>query len=131
MGTKKTTKSDKTKKAPRAEAAPPTEKTDAGAATQAPAAPKTKGRKAKDARAPKAKKTSALDAAVRVLEEAGQPMTCPEMIEAMTVKRYWASPKGLTPAATLYSAVLREMKAKGKEARFVKTERGKFGLAKK
>ena len=67
---------------------------------------------------------------MRVLEEAGQPMTCPEMIEAMTAKKYWASPKGLTPAATLYSAVLREIKAKGKDARFVKTERGKFGLAK-
>jgi hypothetical protein len=66
-----------------------------------------------------------------VLEEAGQPMTCPEMIEAMTAKRYWASPKGLTPAATLYSAILREINAKGKESRFVKTERGKFGLAKK
>ena len=58
-------------------------------------------------------------------------MTCPEMIEPMTAKKYWASPKGLTPAATLYSAILREMKAKGKESRFVKTERGKFGLAKK
>jgi hypothetical protein len=58
-------------------------------------------------------------------------MTCPEMIEAMTAKRYWTSPKGLTPAATLYSAVLREIKANGKAARFVKTERGKFGLAKK
>jgi hypothetical protein len=53
------------------------------------------------------------------------------MIEAMTAKKYWASPKGLTPAATLYSAVLREIKAKGKESRFVKTEGGKFGLAKK
>jgi hypothetical protein len=41
-----------------------------------------------------------------------------------------ASPKGATPAATLYSAILREMNAKGKDARFVKTERGKFGLAK-
>ena len=126
MATKKTTKSDKTKKATKAEAAPPVEKTDAAAAT--PAAAKTKAKKAKE---PKATKTSAIDAAVRVLEEAGQPMTCPEMIEAMTAKRYWASPKGLTPAATLYSAVLREINAKGKESRFVKTERGKFGLAKK
>ena len=126
MATKKTTKSDKTKKAPKAENAPPVEKTDATAATPAPA--KTKAKKARE---PKAKKTSALDAAARVLEEAGQPMTCPEMIEAMTAKKYWTSPKGLTPAATLYSAVLREIKAKGKAARFVKTERGKFRLAKK
>ena len=123
MATKKTTKSDKAKKAKKAEAAPTTEQTNAGPATPA----KSKAQKAKEQ---KVKKTSALDAAVRVLEEAGQPMTCPEMIEAMTAKKYWASPKGLTPAATLYSAVLREIKAKGKESRFVKTERGKFGLAK-
>ena len=57
-------------------------------------------------------------------------MTCPEMIEGMAAKRYWSSPKGATPAATLYSAILREINAKGKEARFVKTDRGKFGLAK-
>src|SRR5260370_25362952 len=126
MATKKTTKTDKTKKATKADAARPVEQTDAAAATQAPA--KTKAKKAKE---PKAKKTSALVAAVRVLEEAGQPMTCQEMIEAMAAKAYWTSPKGATPAATLYSAVLREIAAKGKESRFVKTERGKFGLAKK
>ena len=124
MATKKTTKGDKTKKATKVATVPPVEKTDTTGATPA----KTKAKKAKE---PKAKKTSALDAAARVLEEAGQPMTCPEMIEAMTAKRYWTSPKGVTPAATLYSAVLREIKAKGKAARFVKTERGKFGLAKK
>ena len=75
--------------------------------------------------------TSALEAAVRVLAEAGRPMTFTEMIEAMTAKSYWSSPKGPTPAATLYSALLREIAKKGKETRFVKTERGKFGLAKK
>jgi hypothetical protein len=31
-----------------------------------------------------------------------------------------------TPAATLYSAILREINTKGQEARFQKTERGKF-----
>ena len=126
MATKKTTKSGKTKKATKAEAAPSVEQTTAAPATPAPA--KTKAKKAKE---PKARKTSALDAAVRVLEEVGQPMTCAEMIEAMEAKAYWSSPNGATPAATLYSAVLREIAATGKEARFVKTERGKFGLAKK
>src|SRR5262245_54418322 len=126
MATKKTTKSDMTKKATKAAAAPSVEATDAAAATPTPA--KTRAKKAKE---PKAKKTSALDAALRVLEEAGQPMTCPEMIEAMAAKGYWTSPNGATPAATLYSAVLREIAAKGKDGRFVKTERGKFGLAKK
>ena len=123
---KKTTKSDKTKKTTKAQAAPSAEKTDAAVVTPAPAKPK--GKKSKE---PKAKKTSALDAAVRVLEEAGQPMNCQEMIETMEAKGYWTSPGGKTPAATLYSAVLREIAMKGKESRFVKTERGKFGLAKK
>ena len=49
---------------------------------------------------PKPKKTSALDAAAKVLGEAGQPMTCMEMIEAMSKKGYWTSPGGATPQAT-------------------------------
>ena len=125
MATKKSTKSDKTKKATKAQTAPGVQKTEAAPPTEHAT---TKTKKAKE---PKAKKTSAIDAALRVLEEAGQPMNCQEMIEAMTKKGYWTSPGGKTPAATLYSAVLREIATKGKEARFVKTERGKFGLAKK
>ena len=74
----------------------------------------------------KSGKLSALDAAAKVLEETGQPMTCQEMIDAMAKKGYWSSPGGRTPAATLYSAILRELKAKGDQCRFVKTERGKF-----
>ena len=53
-------------------------------------------------------------------------MTCQEMIDAMAKKGYWSSPGGRTPAATLYSAILRELKATGDQGRFVKTERGKF-----
>jgi hypothetical protein len=121
MATKQTTK-----RAKKGQAATPADQAEAPAATSAPA--KTK---AKNIKEPKAKKTSAIDAAVRVLEEAGQPMNCQEMIEAMAAKKYWTSPGGATPGATLYSAILRELTAKGKEARFVKTERGKFGLAKK
>ena len=74
----------------------------------------------------KAKKTSALDAAARVLGEAGKPLNCQEMIDAMAAKGYWTSPGGKTPSATLYSAILRELKTKKSEARFRKTERGKF-----
>ena len=90
---------------------------------------------AKPQRAPKAaaaatpKKLSALNAAVRVLEETKQAMSCPELIEIMATKGYWTSPGGKTPAATLYSALLRELQKKGKEARFKKTERGKFARA--
>jgi hypothetical protein len=75
---------------------------------------------------PKEKKVSALDAAAKVLAEAGVPMSCQEMIEAMAAKGYWTSPGGKTPAATLYSAILREVSTKGSDARFCKTERGKF-----
>jgi HB1, ASXL, restriction endonuclease HTH domain len=74
------------------------------------------------------KKRSALDAAAKVLGETGQAMNCPELIAAMAAKGYWSSPKGRTPAGTLYSAVLRELKTKGENARFRKTERGKFAL---
>jgi hypothetical protein len=124
MATKKTTKSDKTKKATKAEGAAPVEQTYTAAVAQEPATPK--GKKAKSPKQSKAKKPSALDAALRVLQEAGKPMTCPEMIEAMATKGYWTSPGGKTPAATLYSAILRETQTKGDASRFVKTERGKF-----
>jgi hypothetical protein len=86
-------------------------------------------KKAKKAKATKPKKVSALDAAAKVLAEVGEPMNCASMIEAMAAKGYWKSPGGQTPAATLYSAILREVGTKGKDARFVKTERGKFALA--
>ena len=103
----------------------------------------TKGATAKKARATKAagakanakasangkakdKKLSAIDAAAKVLESAKSPMTTKEMIDAMAAKNLWSSPGGKTPHATLYSAILREIGTKGKEARFKKTERGKF-----
>ena len=76
----------------------------------------------------KAKKMSALDAAAKVLGETKEAMTTPEMIDAMGKKGYWSSPKGLTPASTLYAAIAREVNTKGKDSRFAKTERGKFAL---
>jgi hypothetical protein len=81
---------------------------------------------AEDNKGKAAKRVTALDAAARVLAEVGKPMSSGEMIEEMAAKKYWSSPSGKTPAATLYAAILREMKTKGKEARFKKTERGKF-----
>jgi hypothetical protein len=47
-------------------------------------------------------------------------------LQAMAAKALWTSPGGKTPHATLYSAIIREISAKGKESRFVKKERGKF-----
>jgi len=74
------------------------------------------------------KKTSAIDAAAKILAEEGKPMGCKELIGAMAVKGYWTSPGGKTPSATLYSAILREIDTKGDAARFVKTGRGTFAL---
>ncbi|WP_161604576.1 winged helix-turn-helix domain-containing protein [Roseiconus nitratireducens] len=73
------------------------------------------------------KKFSCLSAAATVLQERGEPMNTQEMIAAMAEAGYWTSPGGKTPHATLYSAILRELK-KGDESRFVKVERGRFGV---
>jgi hypothetical protein len=102
-----------------------TTKTPEKEAKKAPKAEKAAPKKTKEA---KPKKVSALGAAARVLGENKEPMNCQEMIEAMAKKGYWTSPGGKTPAATLYSALLREIGTKGKDARFVKAERGKFAL---
>jgi hypothetical protein len=90
-----------------------------------PAAAKPK-RQRKAPAEPKKKKLSALDAAAKVLAETGQPMSCQEMIGAMAAKGYWSSPGGKTPAATPYSAIQREIAAKGDQSRFTKAGPGRF-----
>jgi hypothetical protein len=85
--------------------------------------PKAKAKKAAEA---KPEKLSALDAAAKVLANAGEPMNAKQMIEAMTTQGLWKSPGGKTPHATLYSAILREIGTKGDEARFTKTSKGHF-----
>jgi hypothetical protein len=87
------------------------------------------------ANSPKPKKerdttqTSGLSAAAKVLEEAGEALNCQEMVKRMLEKGYWKT-EGKTPAATIYSAIVRQIKVKGGDAQFRKTERGKFELAK-
>jgi HB1, ASXL, restriction endonuclease HTH domain len=73
-------------------------------------------------------KMSALDAAAKVLAEAGTEMNCQELVGAMAEKGYWSSPGGKTPHATLHAAISREIAAKGEKARFVKAGRGRFAL---
>ena len=86
---------------------------------------------AKVTKKPKADaKLSAIDAAAKVLAESREPMNCKALIEAMAAKGLWKSPGGATPHATLYSALLREINAKGADARFVKVERGQFTVRK-
>jgi HB1, ASXL, restriction endonuclease HTH domain len=96
--------------------------------TRSAAGAASKGTSRKAQAEAKTKKVSALDAAARVLQEEGKALNCQEMIDVMGAKGYWKSPGGQTPASTLYSAILRETKVKGAEARFKKTERGKFQL---
>jgi hypothetical protein len=101
-------------------------------------ATKTKKAKAPKAskKAPKPKpkkregKMSALDAAAKVLADSGKPMTTKELIEKMAAKGLWSSPNGKTPDRTLYSALAREISAKGKASRFKKGERGQFTVNK-
>jgi hypothetical protein len=83
----------------------------------------------KEPKAPKAakpKRTSALDAAAQVIAKADKPMRAVDMIAQMEAKGLWKSPGGKTPEATLYAAIIREIAAKGKEARFAKHDRGLF-----
>ena len=115
-----------------AEPATPAEREAPASETPAAAPKAKKTRKAKQADATaedNGKKVSCLDAAARVLAEAGEPLNAKQMIEAITTKGYWTSPAGKTPHATLYSAILREITVKGNDARFRKTERGKFAAA--
>ena len=97
----------------------------AGAAKTAGAAARS-AKEPKPPKEPKPKKVGALDAAAIVLAQAGTPMKAKEMVALMEAKGLWTSPGGKTPEATLYAAIIREIAAKGNEARFRKTERGTF-----
>jgi hypothetical protein len=99
-------------------------------------------KKAKAAKTPKAAKVartrktatpaddkplSGLDAAAKVLADAGQPMRARELVSTMIERGLWKS-GGKTPWATIYAAVIREIAAKGKASRFRKTDRGLFTI---
>jgi outer membrane biosynthesis protein TonB len=94
---------------------------------KAPAKKATPKKKREPQPAP-TEKLSQIAAAERVLAAAGEPMTCGEMVAAMTRQNLWSSPAGKTPAATLYASLLRLIRAKGKDAKFQKVARGKFTL---
>jgi hypothetical protein len=93
----------------------------------APAETPAAATKAKKApREPKAKKVSGLDLVAQVLKEKGEPMAAKDIADAV-IAAGWQT-KGKTPAATLYSAMLREIDGKPADSRFVKTGRGLFAL---
>jgi len=70
---------------------------------------------------------SGLEAAAKVLAEAGEPLNCKTIVERALAKGYWKT-GGKTPAATVYAAIIREIAKKGDASRFAKAQRGKFTL---
>jgi len=89
------------------------------------------GRKAKKAKAAKPKgerKPGCLDAAAQVLADAGEPLGCSEIMNRILKRGLWAT-EGKTPAATLYSALLRNVR-KGAASKFCKAAKGQFTLNK-
>jgi len=77
------------------------------------------------------KRMGILSAAVRVLEEhdGPEPLNCQQMVERMMAQGYWSPRRnGLTPPATLYSGIIREIKEKANNSRFKKVDRGRFAL---
>lgn len=111
--------------AARAEGAAKTKRAQAAKAEATAATPRKRTAKAKD-RTAAPKRISALDAAAQVLAASKEPMRAKDLIAAMAEKCLWSSPNGKTPEATLYAAMIREIAAKGSEARFRKVERGLF-----
>ena len=90
-----------------------------------------KAEKKAQAKAEKAanRKPGLLTLAAAVLKDAAAPMACKTIVEKVLAKGVWQT-KGKTPAATLYSAILRETR-KGQASRFRKVERGKFEIVTK
>ncbi len=98
---------------------------------------KTTKKAAKAAKTPKPAKAtktpandkplSGLDAAAKVLADAGEPMRARELVSTMIERGLWKS-GGKTPHATIYAAMIREIAAKKNAARFRKTDRGLFAF---
>ena len=70
-------------------------------------------------------KMSGLEAAHKVLIEEARPMKVREITELAQERGYCDLP-GLTPSATISSAIQQDIKAKGEASRFIKTDKGMF-----
>ena len=69
-----------------------------------------------------------VDVAATVIRSASERLSCKTIVQRTFDKGYWRS-DSKTPAATICSAILREMQKKDDEARLRKASRGKFELA--
>ena len=116
-------------------AAPKAAQTKTTTAKTAPA--KTETAKAEQPKAAAAKpaatgdkpKLSLLKAAIAVLAESDEALNTKQMIEQAKAKGLWTPGEGKTPEQTLYSAIAREIKAKGENSRFKLITKGHFKLA--
>lgn len=76
---------------------------------------------------------SALDAAAEILsrlasKDVAAGLSVKDLIERMEKANLWQSPGGKTPSATLYSALIREIKQRRTDSRFKRIAPGKFSL---
>lgn len=74
------------------------------------------------------KRPSALDLAAKAVAESKEPMSAKSLAERAMAEGWKTS--GRTPEATIYSAIIREIKAKGPASRFAKASRGLFTAGK-
>ncbi|MFM9958749.1 MAG: winged helix-turn-helix domain-containing protein, partial [Phycisphaerales bacterium] len=95
----------------------------AGAGGKNPLKPGEK--KQRPAQPERPKRRGALDLAAELLAQSPEPMTTAALVTVLLERKLWFT-NGKTPAATLYAAIIREISAKGKDSRFVKTARGLF-----
>jgi len=128
---KTTTKNTATKATPKKAPAKKTPRMSASAARAEGAARTKRALQAKSApKQPRSKnnasdrKPSGLDLAAKVLAEAKEPLQAKAIAERAIAAGWKTS--GKTPHATLYAAMIREIAKKGKDARFIKTDRGLF-----
>ncbi len=70
---------------------------------------------------------SVLEAAKRVLEEAGSPLPVRDLTKAMLAKGYWQT-QGLTPEATVQARLATDIKNRGEASAFIRSAPGRFGL---
>ena len=112
--TTKTAKKTSPKQTPKAATKSPKRETKAATAAKEPTA-----------------KLSQMAAALKVLQQAKEPLTCKQMVEQMAKKGLWQSPGGKTPDQTLYASILRDIQKHGDASRFQKVDRGLFTLASK
>lgn len=103
-------------------------KTKSAKRTRTPSVAEPNSTASSDSATPATKPISGLDAAATILRDASEPLDVKTIVARMLERGLWTT-AGKTPAATIYSAIIREIKAKGSRSRFLKSDRGRFAAA--